>query len=340
VIRSARAAASQSAAAAAAQAVLDGGGGAVDALIAGFFGAAGAHPGVLFAPVVAVVAGFGAGGRVFDGRCAQPGRGAARPRGFVEGTAIPAGARVAVPRSIGMLMLLGGQRGRATLGELSRPGVAVAESSGAKLRGALLRKVGAAGVLALRNPDVARALLAVGGALAGGALTEADLEEAAPAEGDAETTVVSEGLTVHAPPFSTDDGEDPDVHADAETIVACDGRGVIAALSYVPARHGVAVPELEVTLGRTAVPVRRGVTRVAPGTVLRASAPIAIALQSGGFAAAVGLPGLRSVDAVSTAELARGASLETALAALHDRVGGRAAVAVVTDGKSARTTVL
>ncbi len=341
MIRGARAAASQSAAAAAAQAVLDGGGGAVDAIIAGFLGAAGAHPSVLFAPAVAVVAGFGAGGRVFDGRAAQPGRGAPRPRGFVDEASVPPGARVAVPRSIGMLMLLGGYRGRATLTELSRPGVAAADEAGAKLRAGLLRKVGAAGVLALRNPDVARALLAAGGSMAGGALTETDLEGTPPTEGDAETTLVAEGLTVYAPPFPTEgENGEPRTSAAAEAIVACDGRGVIAALAYVPARDGVAVPDLEVTLGLSAVPVRRGVTRVAPGTLLPAPAPIAIALQSGGFAAAVALPGLRRIEPSFAAELARGSAFETALAQVHERAGGRAAVAVVTDGKTARSALL
>ncbi len=32
--------------------------------------------------------------------------------------------------------------------------------------------------------------------------------------------------------------------------MACDSRGLYAALSYDPARGGVAVPGLEVTLGR------------------------------------------------------------------------------------------
>jgi len=55
VIRGARAAASEGTASEAAQAVLDAGGGAIDAIIAGFFAAAGAHPGVLLGPAVALV---------------------------------------------------------------------------------------------------------------------------------------------------------------------------------------------------------------------------------------------------------------------------------------------
>lgn len=333
MIRGAKAAASQHAAAEAAEATLAGGAGAVDAVIAGFFGAAGAHPGVLLAPVTAIAAGFGAGGRVFDGRAAQPGRGAPRPRGFVDDASIPNGARVAVPRSIGMLALLHTYRGRSTFASLARAGVTAAEAAGSKPRAAMIRKVGSAGVLSLRAPDVVRVLLAAGGAVAGGTLTEADLAEAAPAEGDAASTPIGEGRTAFTSPFpaGTDDRT-------AEIIVACDARGGLAALTYTPANDGIPLPDLELTVGRDAVPVRRGVTRLAPGTVLPMPAPIGIAVQTGAFAAAVGLPGRAALDPAALAELVRGASVETALADLRARLGGggREAVAVVTDGKSAR----
>ena len=342
MIRAARAAGSETVAAAAAQAVIEAGGGAVDAVIAGFFGAAGAHPGVLLGPVVALVAGFGAGGRAVDGRPAQPGRGAARPRGFVDEASIPDGARVAVPRSLAAIMLLSAHQRRGRLGDLVKAGVAAADGAGAKARAKLLRKVGSAGVLALRAPEVLGALLAVGGPVAGGALTAADIEEAAPGETEATAVAASDGLTVYTPPFARPDRADTGAAgggSEAEIVVACDGRGVLAALAYTPAREGIPVPALEVTLGRDAVPVRRGVTRVAPGTVLPAPAPVAIATGRGGFAAAVGLPGRARLDADDVAALARGVTVETALAELREKGGGRAAVAVVTDGKTARVAL-
>jgi gamma-glutamyltranspeptidase/glutathione hydrolase len=331
VIRGAKAAASQHAAAEAAEATLAAGHGAVDAIIAGFFGAAGADPGVLLAPVVAIVAGFGAGGRAFDGRAAQPGKGAARPRGFVDEATIPAGARIAVPRSLGMLALLHTYRGRATFRQLATPGIDKATAAGAKQRAALLRKVGSAGVLALRAPEVVRALLAAGGPVAGGALTEADLEESAPAETDAVASPLGEGMTAYTSPFPASE------QAEAEIVVACDARGVLAALAYVPARSGVALPDLEITAGLDAVPVRRGVTRVPPGTVLPSAAPIGIAMASGGFAAAVGLPGRATLEAAALGELVQGAAIESALSALRERLGARGGVAVLTDGKTARS---
>jgi hypothetical protein len=337
VIRGAAAAASDGAAATAAQAVIEAGGSAVDAVIAGFFGAAGAHPGVLFAPAVALVAGFGAGGRIFDGRAAQPGRGAPRPRGFVDDSGIPGGAYVAVPRSISMLMLLSSYLGKSSLGELAKAGVASAEAGGAKARAGLIKKVGAGGVMALRTTEISRALLAAGGTVAGGALTADDIDEAAPGEAEATATPLDTGITVYAPPFPLPPDAD---RGDAEAIVACDSRGLYAALSYDPARGGVAVPGFEVTLGRWAVPVRRGVTRLAPGTLLPAPAPIAIAVQSGGFAAAVGLPGRLRIDVDLAAGLVRGSAMETALADLRDKAGGRSAVAVITDGKTARSALM
>jgi hypothetical protein len=331
VIRGARAAATQAAAAGPAQAALDAGGSAVDAIVAGFFAAAGEEPGVLLAPAVALVAGFGVGARAFDGRAAQPGRGASRPRGFVDAASIPDAARVAAPRSLGMLVLVHGYRGRTPMRELVKPGVLAAEAAGAKARAALLRKVGAGGVLALRGAGAMGALLAAFGPIAGGLLTEEDVEGSPPVEAEAAATALGEGLTAFAPPYA------PGGSGEAEAIVACDGRGAVAALAYVPARGGVAVPELEITIGRDAIPVRRGVTRVAPGTLLAAPAPVAIAVGPGSFAAAVGMPGRASVDVAVLAEVGKGAAVEAALA---ERAEGRGAVAVVTDGTTARTVAL
>lgn len=333
MIRGAKGAGSQRAAAEAAEAALTVGGSAVDAIIAGFFGAAGADPGVLLAPVVAIVAGFGAGGRAFDGRAVQPGRGAARPRGFVDEATIPPGARVAAPRSVSMLALLHSYRGRASFSSLARPGVLEAEAAGAKARAALLRKVGSAGVLSLRAPEVLRALLAAGGAVAGGALTEADMEESAPAELEAAAVSIGAGVTAYTSPFA----ESAEALTPAEVVVACDARGVLAVLAYAPARGGVALPDLELTVGRDAIPVRRGVTRVAPGTVLPMAVPVGIAMAAHGFAAAVGLPGRGALAAAALAELVAGGAAESALSDLRERLGGHSAVAVITDGKTARS---
>jgi hypothetical protein len=81
---------------------------------------------------------------------------------------------------------------------------------------------------------------------------------------------------------------------------------------------------------------------VAPGTVLPAPAPIALAVQLAGssFSTAVALLGRPALAPAAVVELARGAAVETALSELRERTGARSAAAVVTDGKSARALVV
>src|SRR6187455_1775853 len=76
---------------------------AVAAVAAGYFAAAGRYPGVLLAPLTLLVAGVGAGGRVFDGRLRQPGIGAKRPRGLLPGQEVSRAARVALSTSVAAL---------------------------------------------------------------------------------------------------------------------------------------------------------------------------------------------------------------------------------------------
>ncbi|MEY2934382.1 MAG: hypothetical protein RL033_5131, partial [Pseudomonadota bacterium] len=64
-------------------------------------------------------------------------------------------------------------------------------------------------------------------------------------------------------------------------ICARDLRGGLAALCYDRAIIGLEVPELELLLPLNAVPARRGVTRVAPGSFLPAPTPISIELSPG-----------------------------------------------------------
>ena len=333
-LRAAASTASSVAARAAAAEILAAGGTAVDAVIAGFFAAAGERPGVLLAPTVALVAGTGAGARAYDGRSVQPGLGSARPRGFVADAVIPEAAYAAAPRTIAMLVLLHGHRGRTSLSVLARFGVAAAEAQDAKERAVLIRRVGASGVLALRTTEVARSLIAVGGAVAGGVLTERDLEEARPAETDAVTTALASGANVFTSPWAPSEAS----AAASEAIVACDGRGIVAAIAYAPSLAGIVVPELGITLARDAVPVLRGVTRVAPGTPLAASAPIAL-LGRKGFWAAVGLAGVASLRAEALEGLAGGQALETALAELRAREEGRTALAATSDGHLGRSAL-
>jgi gamma-glutamyltranspeptidase/glutathione hydrolase len=292
---------------------------------------------------VALLAGVGVGARAFDGRAAQPGRGAPRPRGFVDAGTVPDTARVAAPRSLSMLSLLHGYAGRGRLRDLTRAGVAAAERAGATGRARLLEQVGESGAAVLQRREIARTLLGAAGAVAGGVLTEEDLSETLPADVEALAAELGAGIVALRPPWPTGADARP-----AETIVACDGRGMLAALAYAPADEGVDVPDLGLTLAPDAIPVRRGIPRVTPGTALPAAAPIAI-LQRGRLAAVVGLPGLVAIEGAAAEALAGGLAIERGWdasigAALHEArvaAGARLAVAVVHDGREARSlTVL
>jgi gamma-glutamyltranspeptidase/glutathione hydrolase len=86
--------------------------------------------------------------------------------------------------------------------------------------------------------------------------------------------------------------------------------------------------------------VRRGIPRVTPGTPLPAAAPIAIVQRSGGFAAAVGLPGEAAIDVGALRGIAAGPSIQAALAEVCARASARTAIAVVRDARAARAIVV
>ena len=192
----------------------------------------------------------------------------------------------------------------------------------------------ASGVLALRSSEIARHLLAAAGTVAGGLLTERDLEEARPADTDAIATMLPSGAQAFTPPWATPKGAAPGT----EAVVACDGLGIIAAIAYAPVGLGVSVPELGIALARDAIPVLRGVTRVAPGTPLAAPAPIAI-LGRRGFWAAIGLAGGARLRPEALDPLASGQTIESALAELRGQEDGRTAFAATTDGRLGRSAI-
>jgi gamma-glutamyltranspeptidase/glutathione hydrolase len=239
-----------------------------------------------------------------------------------------------------MLVLLHTYAGRAKWRELVKAGALAADKLGAGRRSALLRSVGDLGVMALRSRDVERALVERGGSVEGGTLTAEDLAEIRPENTSARTSTIGEQVTVVSVPWDAPSGADAGSALEAEVFVACDGRGGVAALSYAPAREGIAIDALELAVSREATPVRRGVTRVAPGTPLTAPGPIAILSRSGGFWVAVGLPGRASIEPEALLDLSSGLAVETALTDLRDRTGSRAAFAALRDGRTSRAIAI
>lgn len=333
MIRGALAIGSNKSAEQAASAALDNVGTAADAVIAGFFAHAGVEPGVLLAPVVALVAGVGAGARVIDGRTLQPGKGAPRPRGWKTEAEVPEPARVGAPRSLGAMTILHAARGRTSMAQLVKPGVLAAENAGALARANLLRRFGASGQTALRTDEFVGAMTAAAGPVVGGVLTPEDLETALPEDLPAQSTAVGDQTAVIGPPWDPPLGR----FHDAEVLLASDGRGIVVALAYVPTPFddGVLVPELGMVLAKNAHPVRRGIPRTKPGTALDMPAPIAIAMR-GATAALVALLGKTTVQADALDGIFEAWSTEGRLEEVRAQTKARSVLALLRDTRDAR----
>jgi gamma-glutamyltranspeptidase/glutathione hydrolase len=253
---------------------------AIDAVLAGYFAAAGAYPGVLLGAVTLLLGGTGTGNRAFDGRMRQPGKGAKRPRGTPPGEEPPRASRVAVPYSVPALAVALGYGAQATLARLVQPGVALARERGAERRAAVLTRVGEVGALALSEPELSRALVRAFGTPNGGLVTPADFARPealdAPAlrvEQDGKARLVAPWAEAATGPFVR-----------GTTVSAVDVNGLFVAAAFDCQPEAAYVEELELSAPLLAAPTLRGVPRVAPGTPLGAPAPIWIDYDAAGSA--------------------------------------------------------
>lgn len=267
-------------AAEAAEDYLLGGGSALGAVAAGFFAAAGAFAGVLLSPVSIIVAGVGLGTRAFDGRLRQPGLGTKRPRGFLDKDEVPDAAAVAVPAGVAAILVALAYDDAGRLARLMKSGIRRAKDSGAVGRATLLERIRSIGARALTEPTFTRPMLHVAGPAQGGLLTSADFGKLTGLDQDA-LERESDGHRLVFAPWAFD--EDAQTIGSGHAVCAVDARGVMAALSYRRVLHGIALDELDLEAPLAAVPVRRGVPRVAPGTSLPAPAPISIVLADAGM---------------------------------------------------------
>ncbi|HVU02724.1 MAG TPA: hypothetical protein VHE30_13275 [Polyangiaceae bacterium] len=271
-------------AAEAAEDVLLSGGSALGAVAAGFLAAAGAHSGVFLSPVTLLAAGGGIGARAFDGRCRQPGLGTKRPRGFKEGDAIPDAALVAVPAALTAVMVALAYDEQAKPSRLVRSAIRRARDSGAEGRAELMERVRAVGAGAITESTFVRALLHAASESAGGVLTSTDLRSIADVDVAATTIATDAGRFVIAPwAMETEGGGVSEALGIGQSVCAVDVRGLVAALAYRRVLGGVPVDALEVEAPPVAVPVLRGVSRVAPGKPLFSPAPIAIRVDDAGL---------------------------------------------------------
>lgn len=254
------------------------GGTAIDAVVAGYFAAAGAYPGVLLGPVTLLLGGTGTGDRAFDGRVRQPGKNAKRPRGTLEGVEPPAAARVGVPASVPALAVALGYGAQATLRRLVEPGVALARERGAIQRAAVLARVGEVGALAFSEPELSRALVRAFGAPSGGSITPADFSQPEGLDVPASRVAPSGAPMLTAPWAMAATG--PFVRG--TTVSAIDIHGILVAAAFECQPEALYVEELELSAPLLASPTLRGVPRVAPGTPLPAAAPLWINYDASG----------------------------------------------------------
>ena len=275
---------------------LSAGGSAVGAVVCGFFAAAGAYSGVLLGPVSILVAGVGSGARAFDGRLRQPGQGSKRPRGFTDGQDIPEQARVAVPAAVPASLVALAYDGGQSLGKVLKPGITRAQRAGADARASLLRLVRTAGSGAFADNTFVRPMLRVAGPSQGGLLSSVDFGHVSGIDHEAS---IEDGL-VEAPWAGQGADADKSSMGVGCAVCAVDVRGTFAALCYRRLVDGFPIDDLELEAPLSAVPVLRGVTRVAPGTPLAAPAPVAMrADESGQVVEVLAAPNQASLDRAS-----------------------------------------
>lgn len=256
------------------------GGSAVDAVLSGYFAAAGAYPGVLLGPVTLLIGGTGSGDRAFDGRVRQPGKNAKRPRGTLPGEEPPLAARVGVPCSVPALAVAVGYGAHATLGRLVQAGVALARERGAERRAAVLQRVGEVGALAFSEPELSRALVRAFGAPNGGLVSPSDFARPEGLDVQAPRADVN-GAPVLAAPWAS---EATSPFLRGATVSAVDVNGMFVAAAFECQPEALFVEELELSAPLLAAPTLRGVPRVAPGHTITAPAPLWITYDEFGSA--------------------------------------------------------
>ena len=258
-------------------------GSALDATLAGYFAAAGAYPGVLLGSVTLLLGGVGSGDRAFDGRVRQPGRSAKRPRGSLQGEAVPQAARAGVPFSVPALAVALGYGAQAPLARLVQPGVVLARERGAGRRAAVLIRVAEVGALAFAEPALSLALVRAFGPPCGGLVTPADFTASAGLD-TAAARLERGDKTLLVAPWAA---QAEQVLRAGVAVCAVDVNGSFAALVIDAQPESALVDELELSAPLLATPTLRGVARLAPGTPLPTAAPIWIEHDASGSASCV-----------------------------------------------------
>ena len=164
------------------------------------------------------------------------------------------------------------------------PAQDLARSSADRLR--ILKKIVQRGPAALTDEEFSAELIAAAGRVAGGIVTQEDLDAVLPTIEAAATHAV-DGRTVATVPWGAEavrtSSASPVDGSRVQIVAAVDARGLVAIAAYenVADDEGLAIPELGLVAPRAAAAVLRGATRVSPGAPRPASAPIAM-IEAGG----------------------------------------------------------
>jgi gamma-glutamyltranspeptidase/glutathione hydrolase len=293
-------------------------GNAADAVAAGVLVAAAYAPGVLLGPLQVLVGGAGAGLLAIDGRVKQPGRGAPRPRGFLDDEPVPDAARVGAPGLPAALATLVATAGAGNLARAAAAAIQAAKTLSPE-RAQLIDVFSRRGPPALEEDGIAGELIAAAGRPARGLLTRDDLGATRPAVVRcSEDTLVSGVLLA---PWR----DDPRLEATlCHVVAALDGKGLAAIACYEVPAEGVAVPALGLVAPLSADPVLRGKPRVRPGAPRPAAAPVALRMIEGVVADCVAVTGAadgeRALDAM-LGVIVEGTSAVKALGAVEGAVG-------------------
>ena len=258
---------------------------AVDRVLAAVLAAVAMSPGVLFGPLQILMAGGGLGSFAIDGRVRQPGRGAPRPRGFLERDEIPEAAWVAAPEVAAAGAASVAVVRTPTASRITAPAIERAKDR-SEMRTKLLRAIGRRGAAALGERAFAEELVVAFGRTAGGLLTAEDLVSP-------DTEAVAAASRV---PWL---GDAPLSDATVHIVAAGDARGRFAVACYEDAgESGIELPVLDVVVPRLSEPVRRGEVRTRPGTPRPAAAPIGVHMDAGTVYAVLGRTGKAQRDDV------------------------------------------
>jgi hypothetical protein len=209
---------------------------------------------------------------------------------------VPDAAFVAVPNAVAAVAVAQAYGEDRALGSIVKFGIQRAQRAGAEARVEILQVVRGMGAAAFSDPVFARPLLHVAGASEGGLLTPTDLA-AVPTDVDVLALAHPTGNGWFETPWASESGLELESRSSQSAgsqmiAIAFDVRGVAAAVSYYRARDGISIDALELEAPRAAVPVLRGVTRVAPGERIACPASMALRFDAGRALEVAASPGV------------------------------------------------